>query len=462
MKHFVTLLFATSTTMVGAQNLNSVTYTPNPVHECEVVTFTLHGNYPSSNYTPVNMIFTPGANTLYFAASGTGTSPQTNFNEAANPVGPFGGGPQSVEFYLMLNGVIVDSLTLNFNVIAAVPFDPGISTYGDSICPAGPPFPLISQLGGTPSTGGSWLAPGGAPHGPSFVPGTDPAGIYTYVFAPPLPCPTVASEVQIIYRPGNNPGFGQAFSICVNGDAVNLQDSLGGSPFTPGTWTGPGGSASTGIYDPTVNNPGIYTYTVPAILPCTVGNSTNFSITEAALPNAGTGSSVTICTTDTTYQLNDALSGTPDTTGSWHDPSNVMYGTWSAIYNAPISYPGIYTYVVHAANCTPDTAFVVITEQALPCGIGISEVIAGVSTFNVRPNPADGLITIEITFTEVLGQTTLEVIDMTGTILRRDKLEAGGRSTIAHSMDLRDVPSGAYFIRLTSDRGTIARRFMLR
>lgn len=459
-RSFLPLILSITGIGAAAQSITNVTHTPNPVHSCQLVTFTIYGTFPSNNYSPVFFSFDTASYTVAFHASGSGTSPQTNFNQAINPIGPFPPGTHTITFDLYLNSTLTDSYTTTLTVIPAPTYDPGTSTYGNEICPAGPSIPLISLLDGSPDPGGQWYfitGFGPVAHGNNFVPGSDQEGFYLYLFDVQPPCTDTVSEVQIIYLPGNDPGGSNSIDICYTGAAIDLFDSLYGTPYTPGTWTAPGGASFTGIYDPDVNTPGNYIYTVPPIAPCTVGSTAVISVTEVQPGDAGDGAAIVVCESDTAFPIFSTLNGDPDTTGVWFDPFNIGYGTWNTPYNAPISYPGVYAYVVYSADCDPDTAFVTVTEEAEPCGIGMNEQMAGDGAFTIHPNPSSGAMTLDLALAAGTRVLSMEVLDARGIVVLSVPPVAGRSATI----DLGGLPRGAYLFRLSTGSGRYARRFIL-
>jgi hypothetical protein len=96
---------------------------------------------------------------------------------------------------------------------------------------------------------------------------------------------------------------------------VNLFGILGGTPAAGGTWSG---GIAGGMYDPAVNAPGSFVYTVNGTAPCANATAT-ITVTEPAPPNAGTDASVAICANGAAVNLFGILGGTPTAAG----------GTWS-------------------------------------------------------------------------------------------------------------------------------------
>ena len=446
-----------------AQNIINVQFDPNPIHECEFVTVTMNGNYPSNNYTfgfytfdNVNFVFT-------YYATGTGSSPQTAFSEFFPPLGPWDAGTYTFTANLVLNGTLVDTWSTPLTVLPAPNYDPGVSTYGNQVCPSGPAIPLLSFLDGTPDPSGDWVDPFGSAHGPNFVPGVDPPGFYTYQWLLQPPCVPIGSEVQIEYLPSNDPGLSSTFAICQTGAAVNLFDSLQGTPYSPGTWTAPGGGSFSGSYDPDLNNPGIYTYTVPPIAPCTLGTSATITVTEAPLSNAGIGGTVEVCDYDTSLVLNSVLTGSPQQTGTWDDPFGILFGDWAVVYNAtnPNHEPGTYVYTMISANCPADTAMVTVVEVAPPCTIGFDENEGATHVFDLVPNPSHGEVLTEVELIDGSLEHWMEVLNVNGQVVHSERLALPGTTHIRRTLDLGDLPRGAYLVRLRNASGSSARRLML-
>ena len=61
----------------------------------------------------------------------------------------------------------------------------------------------------------------------------------------------------------SNPGTNGVISLCGNSGTVDLFDSLGGNPETGGTWS-PVLTSGTGVFDPSIDNEGVYVYTASA------------------------------------------------------------------------------------------------------------------------------------------------------------------------------------------------------
>ena len=76
---------------------------------------------------------------------------------------------------------------------------------------------------------------------------------------------------------------------------------------------------------------------------------------------------------------------------------------------------------------------------------------------NVYPNPSRGRLTVELQGLQI-GATDFTVIDQTGRILFSQRHNAAnGRNEI----DLGEVPSGSYLLRITNGQGPTTQRLMV-
>lgn len=449
------------------QALNNVVFSPNVIDACDQVNMTVVGTYPATNYVASSFAFNINGSvmTLTYRAEpdGFGGPTITPFSEPLPTVGPWPEGTFQfvANFELIENNgndtILVDTYNTTVNVLPPPTYDPGTDAVLDT-CNVGAPFPLISLLGGSPDAGGTWLDPFGFPHSPSFVPGDDVPGIYIYQFDVLPPCVDTSSQVLITYLPNGNPGQDTQVSICTTDDPVALFPLIPGNPQLGGTWSGPGGSTFNGTYDPAVNNTGNYNYTVQGIPPC--GNpSATVQVIELNLPNAGQGGSALICEDDTSEVLFDYLTGAPNN-GTWYDPLGFLFGfADTALFNALIHFPGDYAYVVTANPCPADTAFVTVTIDPLPCGIGIEEADPNVAGFVLMPNPTDGRLTYDV---KLLGRdpaARIEVVDPRGGIVRQVGLS--GNPAERGQVDLTELARGTYLVRLLTSTGATVQRVVL-
>ncbi len=231
-----------------------------------------------------------------------------------------------------------------------------------SICENLSPVDLFDSLGGFPTTGGTWnpvLASGSG----IFDPTVDAPGRYTYSIFSGNPCNITATAsviVTILELP--DAGVDANLDLCSTDAAVDLFTILGGTPDAGGVWS-PALSSGSGVFDPSLDTAGVYTYTVAPIAPCTTNASATATVTIQTPPDAGTDGSVDLCEDAGTVDLFTVLGGTPDAGGTWSPALN----SGSGVFDPTVDVAGTYTYTLTNTVCTtPSSSQVVVTVQELP------------------------------------------------------------------------------------------------
>ncbi|WP_275316405.1 T9SS type B sorting domain-containing protein [Tenacibaculum bernardetii] len=211
-----------------------------------------------------------------------------------------------------------------------------------SICKSSSPVDLYTSLGGLADSGGVW-GPSLSSNTGIFDPSIDTSGIYTYTVTNGV-CGSVSSKVEVTVEEVPASGLDGDLSICKSSGSVNLFTSLGGLPDSGGIWT-PSLSSGTGIFDPSIDNSGSYTYTVTNGVCGSVSSKVNVTVVE--IPVSGSDGDLSICKNSSSVDLFSSLGGSPDSGGLWIP--NLSSGT--GIFDPSIDTSGIYTYTVTNGVC---------------------------------------------------------------------------------------------------------------
>ncbi|MEO8590812.1 MAG: gliding motility-associated C-terminal domain-containing protein [Flavobacteriales bacterium] len=231
------------------------------------------------------------------------------------------------------------------------------------LCASSPPADLFLSLGGTPNAGGSWTDPAGAPHSGVLDPSVDLSGDYTYTVASVAPPCQSQAVVTVTLQPQPDAGTDGSIVTCASDALFSLFALLGGTPDPSGTWTAPGGGASSGMFDPAIDVGGVYVYDLTGVAPCLSAQAT-VTVTVNPSPNAGSDGVLAICSNGTLTPLINSLGGSPSPAGSWTGPGGAVF---TGNYDPAFDGPGAYTYQVDGvAPCPNSTATVIVTENALP------------------------------------------------------------------------------------------------
>jgi len=259
-----------------------------------------------------------------------------------------------------------DTSLVTVNVTTA----PVAGTNGSAVvCSDAGPLNLFLLLGGTPDSGGTWADPNNAVNNGIYVPGPGAVpGAYTYTVHGLSPCANASATVTVTQNRRPRAGTNGTLQLCSTAPATDLFGSLGGIPDAGGTWTGPGGAPSSGIFIPAVGGTFVYMYRVTGTAPCAPDSAT-VTVTVTQAPNAGGSGELTICSGQATVDLFTGIVGAYDFNGTWHDDDGT--GRLSTNFFNPGTPtqlpPGHYsfTYVVPANGlCTADSATVGVTIVA--------------------------------------------------------------------------------------------------
>ncbi len=224
-------------------------------------------------------------------------------------------------------------------------------------------YNLLNYMTGA-STCGAWTAPGGAPFSGLLNTASDQGGVYTYATNCPGGCPQDQATLTVTLLNPANAGNDVSTALCASGGAPSLVSFVNGGDLT-GIFFYNGQPTSGSL----LTAPGQYdlVYVVYGTPPCT-NDTADFSFTVNAPPNAGTSTSVTVCSYHAPSPLIDFLGGTPQGGGVWTGPGGQAV---AGVFNPAVGPAGLYTYTVAgAAPCADAQAFVAIVID--PC-LGLEE-----------------------------------------------------------------------------------------
>lgn len=451
-----------------AQTLSNVVVTPANPTECQLLTFTFIGSMPqNASFDGFVPDFDADSLNVALSASGGGGG-NAPFSQALPGVGPFAPGTYTVYVTFTLNGNLVGT---DSQVITIAPgTNPNAGEYGElsNACSGGPAIPLISLLNGDPDPGGAWQDPNGqlVTNG-LFVPGQSPEGFYTYFFDVLEPCIDASQIVFITYDPNSaDAGLNSEVETCEGyGAPIDLFSSLGGTPDAGGTWTF-NGSPHSATYDPVTDECGIYTYTVPGNGGCPPAVATvNMDCVNP--PNAGNVSAsndtINRCYNDTIELMQTLVTGEANT-GIWIGPSGFGVGLYNDSINLALNGSGVYSYIVTSLLCPTDSSHIYVMlwgDSIQGCTIGMEETEGPITRFDLMPNPAQDQVTIEVALERVEQELWLEILDVDGKMIRRQRVGTNGLF-VRQTVPVGDLAKGAYLMRLRSPNGEAVRRLMVK
>jgi mucin-2 len=157
----------------------------------------------------------------------------------------------------------------------------------------------------------------------------------------------------------------QSQVLCVTSPSIDLFTLLGITAQTGGTWS-PALASGTGVFNPSIDVSGSYTYTVSGNSPCPSAEVT-VEVTVNPIPNAGDDVvGFTICSNQDSIDLITLLGSNAQLGGTW----SPALASGTGILNPAVDVSTTYTYTVAGiAPCVDDTATIeVIINQGPEAG----------------------------------------------------------------------------------------------
>ncbi len=323
----------------------TVTITPRP-NAGNSALLTICANSGSTNlFSALGTSAQMGGTWSPMLASGTGI-----FNPAADA-------PGSYTYTVIGNAPCANStatVTVNVNPVPNAGNDATVN-----LCSNADPQDLYLLLGADAQPGGIW-SPALASGTGIFNPNVDTSGIYTYTITGTPPCSNDTATVTVMITPGPDAGISGTAIFCPGSAPQDLFQALGGTPQTGGTWS-PSLASGSGIFNPTLDSPGVYTYTFSGNQPCD-DDSATVTVIFNPEPNAGEDGTAFFCSNFAPADLFASLNGNPQAGGTW----TPALASGTGIFNPMIDTPGVYTYSAGGNFCSTDTATVTVSVTQAP------------------------------------------------------------------------------------------------
>lgn len=310
-----------------------------------------------------------GVWTALDANSGVITGNLLNLNGVA-------AGTYDYQYDLNVVGCGAASAIITVNVTEAP--DAGLDATVSS-CNSSSAFNLLNSLGGTPDATGTWtdLDASGAVFSGNNVDFTGVgAGVYRfrYTVTGTAPCVDVSATVTVNLFNQPDAGADNLVQACNADTNFDLIGNLGGTPDAGGTWTSTTGvGVITGNFVNLIGvAPGDYNFEY--IIPVSGGSVCVADTAVLTLrvidgPDAGADSTITVCSSETAFNLFTAIQGTPDAGGTWIDVSSSGAVFTGNLVNFTAVTAGTYVFqyvVTGAVPCANDTSNVTVNVSAGP------------------------------------------------------------------------------------------------
>ena len=151
----------------------------------------------------------------------------------------------------------------------------------------------------------------------------------------------------------------QSILECSQNAPVDLNLLL--NPTEAGVWSNPSGDIDDGVFDPLIDDEGLYSYVVNED-GCLYSSGIYVSISQQADP--GNTTTYLICETYAPFEMIDLLAGTPESGGAWFEPGPIEI---DGIFDPETMSTGLFTYVIDSViGCPPIWTTLYVVENFLP------------------------------------------------------------------------------------------------
>ncbi|MFH2096009.1 MAG: gliding motility-associated C-terminal domain-containing protein [Bacteroidota bacterium] len=315
----------------------------------------------------------------YEGGCGSGSSIGTGSSISVTP-------SSTTVYYVRAEGACNNTscVSVVINVTAA----PNAGTDGTtSVCEGDPTFNMFSELGGSPSGGGTWTNSGGSAVSNIFDPSTMTSDVFTYTVSGTPPCADASATVTVTVNPLPIVSFtGLDTMYCGGSDPILLTGNHAPDGTFSGTDVNDLGNGTAGYTHAT---PGVHTvtYTYTDVNGCTASDIQ--TVTVYALPN------VVFAGLDTAYCFGDPavnIIGNQAPSGIFTGAGVTDNGNGSAVFNPAGVGTANVTYSYTDGNGCTASDIQQVEVYALP-GLGSAAII----DVTVCSSPYDGSITVTAT-----------------------------------------------------------------
>ncbi len=374
--------------LAGTCNTDTSCNHPCDIQTADVVVIVNPTNYPGEDTadlefceseSPIvltDQLMTNGTDTVYVGPEGTWTDLDTGLEVNNNfdiPEITTGSQVFNLEYVTLTAAGCEESATLSFNVWEQ--YDPGMG--GDvTVCENNGEIDLFTLLTGTPDTNGIWTGPNGYTSDTNvalFDPETDVLGDYTYTVPANGTCDSSAAILTVsfgstVYAGEDTFDVELCFADIPNPiDMITLINTNGTDTVFTGNGSGfsevlLGTPVANPFTIPTIDGEETFTFTYTAISDdgCETQSTLSFTVFEQF--SAGDDALVEICEDATPINLFDAITGTPDTNGTWSGPNGYATTDNNAPFDPATDVEGEYTYTVPSNGaCGEDVTLVTVS-----------------------------------------------------------------------------------------------------
>ena len=326
--------------------------------------------------------------------------------------------------YQQTNGGQNDPFLVKFDVCEAAPFQPGAISGPVSICSGvAASYSTATSLGAISYT---WTLPVGWSGSAnsnviSATPGT--SGVITVIAgnacgaSPQQTFNVAVNTTPIVSVNSGSICAGQSFTLVASG--ANTYNYSGGPVVSPAATTSYSVSGSSSAGCPS-SNTAVATVIVRPLPTLTITSSN---------PILCVGESATITATGAssyTFSPGGAVTST------------VVTPLTNVVYNVMAS---------SAEGCTITAAF---TQNVEAC-TGVNEVGSTGNVFILYPNPASGILNIEMD-----SENEIEIVNVAGQVVYSGRLNSG-----KHQVETRNLPGGIYLVKIAGGTGTKQQRIVI-